>query len=108
MSRPKIVLPPDRIKAAPEYIVSVAKVATKGKIPITLTNTPLISPPANPTAKAAPAPATADSYVVASGDNPYTIAKKLHVSYNALLTLNDIKDPTKIQIGQKLKVPKQK
>ena len=63
---------------------------------------------AEPTAKAAPAPATADSYVVASGDNPYTIAKKLHVSYNALLTLNDIKDPTKIHIGQKLKVPKQK
>ena len=63
---------------------------------------------AEPTAKAAPAPATADSYVVASGDNPYTIAKKLHVSYHALLTLNDIKDPTKIQIGQKLKVPKQK
>jgi len=65
---------------------------------------------AEPAAKAtpAPAPATGDTYVVVSGDNPYTIAKKLHVSYNELVTLNGITDPTKIQIGQKLKVPKQK
>ncbi len=43
---------------------------------------------------------------MAKGDNPYTIAKKLHVSYNKLLEVNGIKDATKIQIGQKLKVPK--
>jgi hypothetical protein len=52
MSRPKIVLPPDRIKAAPEYMVKVAKVATNGKMPITLTKTPLTSPPTKPTPKA--------------------------------------------------------
>jgi LysM repeat protein len=57
-------------------------------------------------AKAPAAAASGDTYVVAKGDNPYTIAKKLHVSYNKLLEVNGIKDATKIQIGQKLKVPK--
>lgn len=53
-----------------------------------------------------PAPAAEDGvYVVAKGDNPYTIAKKLHVSYNELIKVNNIEDPTKIQIGQKLKIP---
>jgi len=49
-----------------------------------------------------------DTYVVVKGDNPYSIAKKLHVSYNDLLAANDIKDATKIQIGQKLKIPTKK
>jgi LysM repeat protein len=51
---------------------------------------------------------TADSgkvYVVAKGDNPVTIAKKLKVSYDELLALNHIDDPRKLQIGQKLLVP---
>ncbi len=45
---------------------------------------------------------------MAKGDNPYSIAKKLHVSYSELLSVNEIKDPTKIQIGQKLKIPAKK
>lgn len=52
--------------------------------------------------------ASGDVYTVAKGDNPYSIAKKLHVSYSDLLSVNDIKDPTKIQIGQKLKIPAKK
>lgn len=44
-------------------------------------------------------------YVVAKGDNPYSIAKRFGISYTELLKVNDIQDPTKIQIGQKLKVP---
>lgn len=47
-----------------------------------------------------------DVYVVVKGDNPYSIARKLEVSYNDLIKVNNIEDPTKIQIGQKLKVPK--
>jgi len=58
-------------------------------------------------AKAPAASASGDVYVVAKGDNPYTIAKKHHVSYNKLLEINGIKDATKVQIGQKLKIPKQ-
>jgi LysM repeat protein len=53
--------------------------------------------------------AAADSgktYVVAKGDNPVTIAKKLKVPYDDLLAINHIDDPHKLQIGQKLIIPK--
>ncbi len=53
MALPKMVLPSDTMKAAPEYIVSVASVATKGKIPIRLISAPLTRPPSSPTASAA-------------------------------------------------------
>lgn len=44
-------------------------------------------------------------YVVAKGDNPVKIAKKLKVSESDLLAVNHIDDPRKLQIGQKLIVP---
>jgi LysM repeat protein len=44
-------------------------------------------------------------YTVVRGDNPVTIAKKLKVSYADLLALNQIEDPRKLKIGQKLLVP---
>lgn len=44
-------------------------------------------------------------YEVVAGDNPYSIARRLNVSYQALIDLNNITDPTKLQIGQKLKIP---
>ena len=62
-----------------------------------------------PAAPAAPAAATGpvpDSYKVEKGDNPYNIARKFGISYQELLTLNAIEDPTKLQIGQELKIPK--
>lgn len=58
--------------------------------------------------KSSEAMASTDSakvYVVAKGDNPVSIAKKLKVSYDDLLALNHIDDPRKLQIGQKLLVP---
>ena len=45
-------------------------------------------------------------YTVVRGDNPVTIAKKLKVSYGDLVALNHIEDPRKLQIGQKLLIPK--
>ena len=45
------------------------------------------------------------TYVVAKGDNPVTIAKKLKVSYDDLLALNHIDDPRRLKIGQKLSIP---
>lgn len=58
------------------------------------------------TPKADSKPDTSEkTYTVAKGDNPYSIAKKLKVSYNELLKANAIKDPTKLQIGQKLIIP---
>lgn len=44
-------------------------------------------------------------YVVGKGENAYTIARKNKVSYEALLKLNQIADPKKIQPGQKLRLP---
>jgi LysM repeat protein len=46
------------------------------------------------------------TYVVKKGDNPVGIAKKLKISYNDLIALNHIDDARKLQIGQKLLVPK--
>jgi len=46
------------------------------------------------------------TYVVKKGDNPVTIAKKLQVPYDDLMALNDIEDPRKLRIGQKLLIPK--
>ncbi|MEX1117337.1 MAG: LysM domain-containing protein, partial [Terrimicrobiaceae bacterium] len=69
-------------------------------------------PVAAPAAKTEAAPPAAaelpadGTYTVAKGDNPYSIAKRYHVSYQDLLAINNIEDPTKIQIGQKLKIPK--
>lgn len=54
---------------------------------------------------AAPAASAGGTYTVAKGDNPYKIAKKLGVSYQTLLEVNKIEDPTKLQIGAVLKVP---
>ncbi len=52
MSRPKMVLPPLIRKATPEKTVSVASVAMNGRMPMRLTSTPLIAPPARPTSNA--------------------------------------------------------
>jgi LysM repeat protein len=46
------------------------------------------------------------TYLVAKGDTPVNIAKKLKVSYDELLAVNHIDDPHKLQIGQKLIIPK--
>jgi len=72
------------------------------------------SPPkATGASKAAPRPvsgapttaAAAGTYRVVKGDNPSKIAKKLGVTSQALLQVNSIEDPTKLQIDQILKVP---
>ncbi len=66
--------------------------------------------PAAATTSSVPAPGAPveipEFYTVASGDNPYTIARRFGISYQDLLTLNAIEDPTKLQIGQKLKMPR--
>lgn len=57
-------------------------------------------------AKAEAATSSAATYKVAKGDNPYKIAKTLGVTAAELLKANNIEDPTKLQIGQVLKVPR--
>ncbi|MCX6957263.1 MAG: LysM peptidoglycan-binding domain-containing protein [Verrucomicrobiae bacterium] len=67
---------------------------------------------ASSTATAAPvsepvpsAPAASTEYTIVKGDNPYKIAKRFHVSYDQLIKFNNISDPRKMQIGQKIRIP---
>jgi len=61
--------------------------------------------------KSAPAPVVAEAkdsgnfYTVAKGDTLVSIAKKLRVGHDELLKLNQIDDPKKLRIGQKLRIP---
>ena len=61
---------------------------------------------AKPTEHAKSPAHSGKTYTVVKGDNPVTIAKKLKVSYDDLLALNQIEDPRKLKIGQKLLIPK--
>jgi len=61
---------------------------------------------AKPTEHAKAPTHSGKTYIVVKGDNPVTIAKKLKVSYDDLLALNQIEDPRKLKIGQKLLIPK--
>jgi len=67
------------------------------------TATPLlITAPVAPSPSAAPAEQT---YVVKAGDNPASIAQQFRVKTEDLMALNNIEDPSKLQIGQTLKIP---
>lgn len=90
--------------------------ATSAPALVKAPSTPAVAKTTAPAATPKPAPAApvaatsgiTDSgkiYEVAKGDNPVSIARKLNVSYNDLLALNNIDDPRRLQIGQKLKVP---
>ncbi len=92
---PKTVTPAASSKAAPQ--AETAKAA-----PVAATASQTAKPAAKEETKPA---ASAGTYTVAKGDNPYSIAKKLKVSYSELLKVNKIEDPTKLQIGQKLTIP---
>jgi len=48
---------------------------------------------------------TDKTYLVAKGDTPYSIAKKLKVSEAELMKANKIDDPKKLKIGQPLVLP---
>ena len=61
---------------------------------------------AKPTEQAKALAHSGKTYTVLKGDKPVTIAKKLKVSYDDLLALNQIEDPRKLKIGQKLLIPK--
>jgi LysM repeat protein len=60
---------------------------------------------AKPAENSSSKPDAPKTYVVAKGDNPVSIAKKLKVPYDDLMAANHIDDPHKLQIGQKLIIP---
>ena len=101
-------------KAAPVTKTTETKTAPAAKSadakPAPIVKAAETSAPSKPAASEAPKaeakPAAPDkSYTVAKGDNPYSIAKRMKVSYNELIKANNIQDPTKLQIGQKLIIP---
>jgi LysM repeat protein len=81
--------------------------------PVPLDVQKLIESSRQPAAKGqspiAPQEKTADDggkfYVVQRGDSPAAIARKFKVSYPELLKANNIGDPKKLQIGQRLLIP---
>ncbi len=118
-SRQGVLAPPPKTAAAPTT-ENAPSVAAKMDAASPVSN-PVVTPvpqakpapaetilKAEPVKGASPAVAANDSgnvYVVAKGDNPVKIAKKLKVSEADLLAVNHIDDPRKLQIGQKLIVP---
>lgn len=66
---------------------------------------PVAAKPAAPAATDTGVKDSGKVYTVVKGDNPVKIAKTLKVPYAALMALNGHPDPTKLQIGQKLKIP---
>jgi LysM repeat protein len=44
-------------------------------------------------------------YTIQRGDNPASIAKKFKITASELLRANNIDDPKKLQIGQRLLIP---
>lgn len=77
--------------------------------------TPEKAPEATPTSVPAPEtdktnietlpPEEVQTYKLNSGDTPATIAKKFGISVQSLMEYNNIKDPTKLKVGQELKIP---
>ena len=99
-SSPAAAVPAPVVKAQPAAPVAPAPLVTQ-----TAPAKAAASKPAAATTKAEPVVASSATYKVAKGDNPYKIAKKLGVTSQELLKANNIDDPTKLQIGQVLKVP---
>ena len=78
-------------------------------VPPVDTNPPPAMTPTNPAPVAVdnstPAAPQPTEYKVVQGDTFSTIAKKFHVSLNALMAANPGAEPTKLQIGQALHIP---
>jgi LysM repeat protein len=63
------------------------------------------SSPSTPRASASPAPVGGRTYTVRPGDNLSSIAAKFGTSTRALVQLNGIPNPSRIRVGQVLKLP---
>lgn len=64
------------------------------------------NPTPTPTGQATPTPVSAAEYTVVSGDTLSGIAQKNGVTLEALLQANGLTTASRLQVGQKLKIPK--
>ena len=95
------------VRDDPKPSRSVSKVSLKDEHSNAPSESSTLSRKATATDQSAARPASdGKTYVVKKGDNPVSIAKKLKVPYDDLMELNNIEDPRKLRIGQKLLIPK--
>ena len=80
--------------AAPAFVEST------NPPPVDTNPPPVATPPA-----ALTPPATVTDYKIAAGDTLSTIARKFHITVRALTDSNPGIEPTKLQIGQTIKIP---
>ena len=52
-----------------------------------------------------PTPAAVVTYVVRAGDTAFGIARRFGIDITALVTANDLADPSKLAVGQQLMIP---
>ncbi len=71
----------------------------------TATNPPIAETPTPPPTPPTPPPATESEYTIVQGDTLGAIAKKNHVTLQALEAANPGIEPTKLKIGQKIHLP---
>ncbi len=96
----------DAIKSANNMKSETLKVGQKLIIPGATKTIARVPSTTHATADASePSAKTVNTYVVKKGDSIYGIAKKHNVSVNEIITANNIKDVSKIGIGQKLSIP---
>jgi LysM repeat protein len=97
-------------KAAAASAQAVESTTKASPTPAIVAKAPPVKAPAvqeKAEAKPLETPQTSEekSYVVAKGDNPYSLAKKFNITQAALMKANNIDDPKKLKIGQKLVIP---
>jgi 5'-nucleotidase / UDP-sugar diphosphatase len=80
-----------------------------GSVPSPVSNPPpVVSPVTSPTIPPRPVPQVLTgpiTYVIAPGDNLYSIAKRFHTTLDAIVHLNNITTPDMIYPGQVLVIP---
>lgn len=95
--------------AQPQETTNAPPVFEPTNAPAAQTNLPTVTPPVAPPvtepAVTPPAATGMTEYTIVKGDTFYSIGKKFGVGFKAIEAANPGVDPTKLQPGQKIKVP---
>lgn len=97
-----------RNPANPATATTTTNPATDGLIPANdpaANREPVLVQPSIPRATPVPETASARTHTVQSGETIWRISQKYNVGQDALIQLNNITDPSRIRVGQKLKIP---
>ncbi len=93
------------VAAAPQDAVPVTAKTEEAKPALPVSKDEHASEPTKAALPVSGLTESGKTYIVVKGDNPVTIARKFKVSQADLLKINQIDDPRKLQIGQKLLIP---